>query len=161
MYADNRDVSRYFARRGDTFTARLPRKLLIAGTNRLLVQAITGAGNGGAAAVSFILDRSAPGLMRVASGRAAASGLTAGSANTGGYQPIAGAAPVAIHTTTPTYARLTVNGHRVPDLRASRQLMDHGWLVSMRDGLKAGRNVLMVESWDATDAMRSSAGRSP
>ena len=57
---------------------------------------------------------------------------------------------MAIHTKTLTYARLTVNGHRVPDLRASRQLMDHGWLVSMRDGLKVGRNVLMVESWDST-----------
>ena len=28
--------------------------------------------------------------------------------------------------------------------------MDHGWLASMRDGLKVGRNVLMVESWDST-----------
>jgi hypothetical protein len=148
VYADNRDVSRYFARRGDTFTARLPREVLRAGTNRLLVQAITGAGKGGADAVSFILDRSAPGLMRVASGRAAASVLTAGPAP--GYQPMAGAVPVAIHTNTPTYARLTVNRRRVPDLRASRQLMEHGWLVSTRDGLKIGRNVLVAEAWDST-----------
>ena len=61
VYADNRDVSRYFARRGDTFTARLPRKLLRAGTNRLLVQAITGAGNGGAATVSSFWTARRPG----------------------------------------------------------------------------------------------------
>ena len=62
--------------------------------------------------MSFMLDRSAPGLMRVASGRAAASGLTAGMTGTRAYEPRAGAVPVAIHTKALTYARLTVNRRR-------------------------------------------------
>ena len=44
-----------------TFTVRLPWKLLGAGTNGLSVQAITGAGNGGAATVSSSGPICAPG----------------------------------------------------------------------------------------------------
>ena len=51
-----------------------------------------------------------------------------------------------------TYARLTVNGHRLSDLRrvapADRPRLR---LLSMRDGLKvSGRDVLVAESWDST-----------
>jgi hypothetical protein len=155
VYADNEDISRYFARHRDTFTARLPRRLLKPGTNRLLVQATAGTRSGGADSVSFMLGSPAPGLMRVASGSPAASGLTAGPTDTRGYVPAAGAVPVRLHSATPTYARLSVNGRQVADLRGARQLVDHSWLVSLQDGLRAGRNVLVAEAWDSTGGYAS------
>jgi hypothetical protein len=56
--------------------------------------------------------------------------------------------PVKITTKRPAYAKLTVNGKRVRDLRASRPLIEHHWLVSKDDGLKVGKNAFVLESWD-------------
>jgi hypothetical protein len=150
VFAGTKDVSSRFSQHGGAFTAKLPRSLFKAGTNRLLVQARTRGGkSGGAATVSIVVPRSAPGLMSMATGAHAASAAGANPAAGLGYLPrTPGQIPVAIHTRTATYARLTVNGHRVSDLRSRRLLKDHSWLVSARDGLKVGANRLAVESWD-------------
>ena len=150
VYAGTKDVSRRFARHGGAFTARLPRSLFKPGTNRLLVQAKTrGDKAGGAAHISIVIPRSTPGQVNLATGAHAASVLGANPAADPGYLPSTpGQIPVAIHSKTATYARLTVNRHRVSDLRARRPLQDHHWLVSAGDGLRVGDNRFVVESWD-------------
>jgi hypothetical protein len=142
VFAGTKDISARFTRRGGAFTARIPRSMFKAGTTTLLVQAKAAGGKpGGAASVAVVVPGSGATSMRTSSGAKAA-------ALTSAYQPTAGQVPVAITTKTPTYARLTVNGRRVSDLRASRASTVHDWFVSARDGLKVGRNAFVAESWD-------------
>jgi hypothetical protein len=143
VFAGTKDISARFSRRGNAFTARLPRSLFKSGTNTLLVQAKARGGKaGGAARVSIIVPRATKTLNGTA--QAASVG-----ADTFSAKPANGLVPVAITSKAPTYARLTVNGRRVEDLRARRALTEHSWLVSGHDGLKVGQNRLAVESWDA------------
>jgi hypothetical protein len=144
VFAGTKDISKRFKRNGRVYTARLPRSQFKPGTTKLLVQAKAKRGkSGGAAMVSIVVPGAKPTRMQLASGAAAASRMT-------GYQPSTGQVPVTIKTKRPTYANLTVNGHRVRDLRASRALTEHQWLVSKGDGLRVGKNTFVVESWDKT-----------
>jgi hypothetical protein len=131
VFAGAKDISSRFTRHGETYAAQLPRSLFQAGTNRLLVQAEAGNKPAGADTVSFIVPRDTPDLMRTTSA------------------PERGQERVTIQTKRATFAQLKVNGRRVEDLRSTRPLTEHNWLVSARDGLKAGRNTFTVESWDA------------
>jgi hypothetical protein len=150
VFAGTKNVSGRFSRHGSAFTARLPRSLFKTGTNRLLVQTkLRGGKSSAAASVSFIVPRTNNAMMNMATGAHIASVLSSSPLADPGYLPSTpGQIPVAIHTKTATFARLTVNGHRVSDIRANRPLADHHWLVSAGDGLKAGRNRFVVESWD-------------
>jgi hypothetical protein len=150
VFAGTKDVSAHFTRSGSAFTAKLPRSLLTTGTNTLLVQAETSDHKaGGASRVSVVVPQAAPDLMTVSDGRAAAAASAKDPAADPGYLPSdAGQISVAIHTKSPTFAKLTVNGHHVADLRAGVRLEDHHWLISAEDGLKVGTNQLAVDSWD-------------
>jgi hypothetical protein len=137
VYAGTKDISARFTRHGSTFTGQIPRSLLKTGTNTLLVQAK----DGGAARISIVVAGSTSAAMRMATGAHAAS---VGDTPDLGYLPSdPGQIPVAIHTKAATYAKLTVNGHTVSDLRASRPLKDHHWLVSLSDGLRLDTNRLI------------------
>jgi hypothetical protein len=147
VYAGHRNISARFTRHGRGYTARLPRSLFKTGTNRLLVQAkARGGKGGGAAATSIVIPRQTAGLMIVGRGAKAAAARFNPAA--GNLPATSGQIPVAVRTKSATYARLTVNGHRVSNMRANRPLPSHYWLVSVRDGLKVGRNRFMVQSWD-------------
>ena len=60
--------------------------------------------------------------------------------------------PVHVETPQPTIATLTVNGHRVADLRAKSALRRHAWVISAVDGLRVGRNVFEVKAYDKSGA---------
>ena len=148
VYAGPKDVSSHFARRGGAWTGTLPRSLFKAGANRLLVHAYAGKRSAGTDAHSFILSRDAAVQTTVRSGGAAEARMSAGPAATKSYAPTPGTIPVSVHTGTPSVAELTVNGHRVADLRATRFLNDHSYLVSSEDGLRPGVNRLVLSTHD-------------
>ena len=137
-----------FSRHGRIWTVSLPRSFARAGTRRLLVQALVGKGNGGTAARSFVVGRPSSGLMVLRSGSRAMAGA-GGMLGGARAVPAAGQVPVSVGTAAPTIARLTVNGHRVADLRGGQALRSHRWLVSAIDGLRVGRNQFVVLAYDA------------
>jgi hypothetical protein len=143
------EVTNHFRRSGRTWSATLPRSVLRSGTNRLVVQAFAGKRAGGTDAVSFIVARSAPRLMKVSTGAPAqAASAVAGTPTPDPAAALATAAvPVTITSKTPTIARLTVNGHRVRDLHARQATRRHTWIVSAGDGLHVGANAFSVESY--------------
>jgi hypothetical protein len=144
VFAGTTELTNRFTRRGRVWGATLPRTVLGRGTNRLLVQAYEGSRAGGTDARSFTVVRPAPKLMTVRTGASApAGGLLAAKPAVS----VAGSIPVTVTTRTPTIARLTVNGHRVADLRAERALKSHSWLVSARDGLRTGANAFRIDSY--------------
>ena len=148
VFAGPKDVSSHFARRGRVWTGTLPRSLFKAGANRLLVHGFAGRRSAGTDAHSFILSRDAAVQTTVRSGAAAEARMSAGPAATKSYVPTPGTLPVSVHTATPSAARLTVNGHRVADLRATRFLDDHSYRVSSVDGLRAGANRVVLSTYD-------------
>jgi hypothetical protein len=142
------NLSDRFRRRGGVYSASIPRTLLKPGTITLLVQAKAGTKNAGTAQRWFVgANPSKRAQMSVVTGSAA---VPAASKRPGApYVPSSRAVvPVSVHTRTPTITRLTVNGHRVGDLRAQTRMTDRNWVVSARDGLVAGRNVFRAVSYD-------------
>ena len=144
VWDGTKDVTRRFTRKGRVYGARLPLK---PGAHKLLVHAMAGKKSAGSQKVEFIVARDVADLLTVRSGATAA--ISQGPTGTTSYRPTPGQVPVAVHTDTPTVATLKVNGHRVDDLRGMQKRTDHSWLVSVRDGLKAGRNVFVTEAHDA------------
>ena len=143
VFAGTKDVTGRFTRHGHEWTASLPRDAFKPGSNRLLVQSRAGKSLGATASVAFVVDRPESELMSIN------QSLSMGPAGTTGYRPASGQIPVSVHTRTATFARLSVNGRRVTDdPRARIAMTDHSWVVSLRDGLRSGRNVVEVSAWD-------------
>ncbi len=147
VFAGTTDVSKRFTHRGTVWTARLPRKLLKPGTNRLVVQSLKGKHSLGAGDVSFVVPSGRATQVSVASGVTAAAASVGSPGPAQGYTP-SGSVPVSVKSATPTIAVLTVNGHRVDDLRRGRASKQHNWVVSALDGLKPGRNAFVLKTYD-------------
>ena len=145
VYDGTRDVTAQFKRDGSVWRAKLT---LTPGTHKLLVESVAGKRSGDAKRVTFIAGRAAQGSATVRSGGAASTSLTQGPTGTKSYQPTPGALPVSVHTKAASIATLKLNGRKVPDVRGRRFLHDHSWLVSVRDGLRAGKNRLVMASYD-------------
>ena len=148
------NVSARFSRRGDVFTARLPRSLFKIGGNQLLAQANVGSRAGAAASASFVLGRPAARLLGVRTGEThpgllAAPPFRAGPTAVSSALHAAGGVPVTVTSAGDTKAVLDVNGDRVSDLRAGQALEAHSWLVSEADGLRFGRNRFVLKVWNA------------
>ncbi|RKQ93011.1 hypothetical protein C8N24_2870 [Solirubrobacter pauli] len=129
VFNGTQDISKRFTKRGNAFVANLPRSLFKPGQNTLLMQARGRGGKGGAASrIAFIIPKGKASRLRVRTGAGAS---------------------VSVRSKTPTYARLSVNGRTVSDLRANRPLDARQWVVSARDGLKVGPNQFVAETWDS------------
>ena len=144
VFDGTQDVTRKFKRKGSVWTAKLSLK---PGKHRLLVESKSGKRVRDAKRVTFIAGRSRPSSATVRSGAVAGSSLSQGPTGTESYQP-SGALPVSAHTKAASIATLTVNGRKVADVRAKRFLDDHSWLVSAGDGLRVGKNRLVMKSYD-------------
>jgi hypothetical protein len=144
VWDGTRDVTKRFRHRGRTYAAQLPLK---PGAHKLLVQAMAGGKSAGSEKVEFAVARDVNSLLTAKSGASAV--IPQGPAQTKSYRPTPGQVPVAVRTNTAAVATLKVNGHKVEDLRAGQKRTEHSWLVSIRDGLKAGRNVFVAEAYDA------------
>ncbi|MBE2319808.1 hypothetical protein DVA67_027840 [Solirubrobacter sp. CPCC 204708] len=131
VFNGTHDVTRRFSRRGDQWTAKLPRSVVDPGKNKLVVQAMAGDRSGEATTVTFVAGRAKPSPLTVRSGT-----------DRSGQLPVAVATPMA------SRAELTVNGRRVRAMHDSVADTDHRWLVSRQDGLRAGRNALVVRTYD-------------
>lgn len=145
VYDGTRDVTAQFKRDGSVWRAKLT---LTPGAHKLLVESVAGKRSGDAKRVTFIAGRAAQDSATVRSGGAASTSLTQGPTGTKSYQPTPGALPVSVHTKAASIATLKLNGRKVPDVRGKRFLHDHSWLVSVRDGLRAGTNRLVMASYD-------------
>lgn len=145
VYDGTRDVPAQFKRDGSAWRAKLT---LTPGTHKLLVESVVGKRSGDAKRVTFIAGRAAQDSATVRSGGAASTSLTQGPTGTKSYQPTPGALPVSVHTKAPSIATLKLNRRKVRDVRGKRFLHDHSWLVSVRDGLRAGTNRLVMASYD-------------
>jgi hypothetical protein len=137
------DVTQRFTRKGRAYVARLPLK---PGAHKLLVQAMAGRKSAGSEKVEFTVAREVDDLLSTKSGAGAV--ISQGPEKTTSYRPTPGQVPVAVRTDTPSVATLKVNGHTVEDLRTGQKRTEHSWLVSVRDGLKTGRNVFIAEAHD-------------
>jgi hypothetical protein len=74
VFAGTKDVSKRFVRRGNAYTATLPRSLFTPGTTKLLVQGNAKRGKAaGAASVSIVVAGAKSTQMKLATGAHAAS----------------------------------------------------------------------------------------
>jgi hypothetical protein len=123
-FIGNRVISSRFRRQGRTWTASVPRGLVGIGSKRLLVAAKTKRGGGGTDAETFIVGRPASRLVQSVKTRSIASSEV----------------QVIARTRVATTAILSLNGHPVADIFASRRVKGHVWRLTSRDGLRRGVN---------------------
>jgi hypothetical protein len=127
VFAGPTEVTKRFTRRGRVWSGTIPRSQLSPGTDKLLAQAFAGKTAGTTASVKVIVTRKAAVKLSVTTGRT-----------------------ITLRTATPMLAKLTLNGHRVADLRAGMALNDRSWTVSRRDGLRTGRNTFALTAYDSS-----------
>src|SRR6202012_1355107 len=94
-FIGTRDISSRFRRQGSTWTAKVARRLVGTGPQRLLVQAMTKHGGGGTASETFVVGRPDARLL---------SGVQTDSRNNAKVR-------IAARTRAATVATLTINGH--------------------------------------------------
>lgn len=149
LYVGSRDVSARVRLQGRLATASIPRSVVRRGANRLLVESYAGKKRIGAARRRVLVGTAVPGLVTVRSGAAARSAVEDGPGKAKRYAPQPGSLPVAALSKAPTFATLSINGHRVYDLRAGSALTRHTWVVSTLDGLRPGSNSVVLRAHDA------------
>ncbi len=120
LYVGGRDVSARVRLQGRVATASIPRSVVRPGANRLLVESYAGKKRIGAARRRVLVGTAFPGLVTVRSGAAARSAVEDGPGKAKRYAPQPGSLPVAALSKAPTFATLSINGHRVYDLCAGR-----------------------------------------
>jgi hypothetical protein len=129
-FIGTRDISTRFHRRGRTWTAMVPARVIGTGRRRLLVQARAKHG-GGTDAETFTVARKDPHLLRGVKIHDAAKAVR-----------------VTAPTRGATTAVLTLNGHQVADIENPGATAHHTWELTPRDGLHAGRNRIIVTVLD-------------
>ena len=131
-FVDTRNVSSRFHRHGNRWTANLPRKIIGTGSHRLLVQGMTQRGGGGTDAVTFVVGRQNQRLL---------TGITTADRKDGEVR-------ISARSRTGTTATFKINGQEVTHLDGRSRVAHHHWRINARDGLRRGRNRVVVTLLD-------------